>query len=189
VEALVRRPTFTRWERLRELFTYDLETGRLERVDGRKVTERMSVDGKSVKSAEVAWYLGRGVPPGFAVRHVNGDKADLRLANLALDLRPVEPNLPPPRKQATKRVRPRVMGAGTMALAARLGWYGDRLWFQGWLEREKARWAHARGDGPPVEEPGEYKVSREPAATPWWKKTEEDDDDTLNDFDPIDPEL
>jgi HNH endonuclease/AP2 domain len=81
--------------RIRELFSYDPETGVITRIlgYGRAVAGQqfndevsISVEGVFVRPSRLAWALHHGSwpPAGYWIDHINGIKADNRLVNLRL---------------------------------------------------------------------------------------------------------
>lgn len=76
-------------ERLKELFTYNPDTGLLFRLSNSKNVETISktgysrthVDGKQYRTHRVIWMLVHGVEPE-EIDHINGARADNRLCNL-----------------------------------------------------------------------------------------------------------
>ncbi|HBT6774894.1 TPA: HNH endonuclease [Klebsiella pneumoniae] len=89
---------------LRELFTYEVETGRLTHAKGkrrdrageladtfiapdrsRRVSVRVDGRRNAVSAHRAAWAIAHGeIPSGAQVLHINGNKADNRLINLKL---------------------------------------------------------------------------------------------------------
>lgn len=84
-------------ERLRELLHYEPETGIFlwKKVTGRKAVIGMepgwidkdgyrlvSLDGARYRAHRLAWLYVHGVMPCFDIDHINGQRADNRIANL-----------------------------------------------------------------------------------------------------------
>lgn len=105
-------------ERLRELFAYDTETGRLIRnVSGRGPGAkagtvvgcpdthgylRVGVDGTRLPVHRCVWAIAHGYWPEHCIDHVNGIRDDNRLSNLRLA--DVAKNAHNKKCQATKRI-------------------------------------------------------------------------------------
>jgi hypothetical protein len=83
---------------LQELFEYDPDTGAMTwRVKRGRCTigspvnpaDRVKIDGVAFRARWVAWVLGSGCEPRHAsIAHVNGDRGDIRFANLRLRTAP-----------------------------------------------------------------------------------------------------
>jgi hypothetical protein len=84
-------------ERVRELFTYDAETGLFTRVIRSAANApagsvaggpsgygywRVSIDGERYQAHRLAWFYTHGGWPSADIDHINGDRSDNRLANL-----------------------------------------------------------------------------------------------------------
>lgn len=82
--------------RLRELFDYDPSTGLLTVKTWRRGSGpvgsqvghvergyvRCVVDGRGMKRSRIAWAMHYGQHPGDSIDHINGNRADDRIANL-----------------------------------------------------------------------------------------------------------
>jgi hypothetical protein len=125
-------------ERLRELMSYDPETGVLRwrarrghravpgAVVGRKCPTlgyiMTAVDSVRVMGHRAAWMISNGdIPPGVEVDHVNGDRADNRLENLRLVRRDGNSQN---RRSANKNNR-----TGFLGVRARRGKFYSELWY------------------------------------------------------------
>ncbi len=84
-------------EELREMFSYDQETGRFTRLKGRQGQSKagdvagstewtgyrsIKIRGRRYREHHLAWLYVHGVMPDAEVDHINGDPADNRIANL-----------------------------------------------------------------------------------------------------------
>jgi hypothetical protein len=82
-------------QKLKETYSYDPESGELERISGRlagPINRRFSSRGYLVACFNqrmqfvhrLAWELHYGSPPSGQIDHVNGDKLDNRIENLRI---------------------------------------------------------------------------------------------------------
>lgn len=144
-------------ERLRELLSYDSETGVFLRVArtsnrikaGDKAGTRrpdgylkVSVDGHQFLAHRLAWFYVHGFWPQHQIDHINGDRSDNRIANL----RDVPPTL---NQQNQRRAHSRNASSGLLGAS--------------W-DRRKAKWVAQMSCGKASKHIGYFNTKDEAAA-------------------------
>lgn len=122
-------------ERLRSLFNYDHESGKLKRIASVRGSRKtvgsvrpdgyltVCVDGKAYLYHRIVWLLINGFFPPDQIDHINGDKSDNRISNLRLAT-------PHQNRQNKQSVRTRTGKRGvtidmrTGRFIARIGFFG-----------------------------------------------------------------